>query len=280
MKDFKGKTAFVTGGGSGIGQALARAFAQKGMNVVVAARDKKKLDETVSQIESFGAKGLACEMDAVDLASVKAAADKAEGVFGPVHILCNNAGVSLSGKAVVDMAPEDWAWVLSVNVNGPINGVQTFLPRMLKHGQPSHINFTSSGLGIRLTPAMKTAAYSASKFAVTAIAEAMEQELAGTNVGISVSFPAMVRTKIFESSLHRDAKFGEAKAPEGIETLRAAFEKNGLDPDEFARRVLTGIEEDALFVMTHGLLRADVEKRNARLMQAFDRLAELKAQET
>ncbi len=247
MKDLKGKTAFITGGGSGIGQALARCFAKEGMNVVVAARDRKKLEETVAQIESFGAKGLACEMDVVDPASVEVAADKAESVFGPVHLLCNNAGVSLSGKGVIDMTPEDWNWMLSVNLNGPINGVSTFLPRMLKHGEPSHINFTSSGLGIRLTPAMKTAAYSASKFAVTALAEAMEQELVGTNVGVSVSFPAMVRTSIYESSLHRDRKFGEPEAPKGLDDIRAAFEKNGLDPDEFARRVLTGIHEDALF---------------------------------
>jgi len=279
MKDLKGKTAFITGGGSGIGQALARCFAREGMNIVVAARDRAKLDETVAEVEALGARALAIELNVLDLAAFQGAADKAESVFGPVHILCNNAGVSLSGKAVVDLTPEDWNWVLSVNINGPVNGILTFLPRMLKHGEPSHINFTSSGLGIRVTPAMKSAVYSASKYAVTGIAESMENELAGTNVGVSVSSPAMVRTKIYESSLRRDAQFGTAGAPQDLDKVRAAFEKNGLDPDEFARRVLAGIREGALYVMTHGTLRPDVEKRCGRLMQAFDHLAELKAQE-
>ena len=141
MKEVVGKTAFITGGTSGIGLAMARTFVQAGMKVVVAGRRRDHLDEALASFA--GSKAVhGIQLDVTDRAAMARAADEAERVFGNVHVLCNNAGVIVRGPLKL-ATYDDWDWMVGVNLGGVVNGIQTFLPRILAHGEPAHIVNTS-----------------------------------------------------------------------------------------------------------------------------------------
>ena len=147
MRGITGKTAFVTGGASGIGLGMAKAFVSAGMQVVIADLRKDHVDEAMAFFSSTGQSVHPMILDVADRDAVERAAGEAEEVFGPIHILCNNAGINIIGP--LDQAGfEDWDWLLRVNLGGVINGLVTFIPRMKAHGQGGHIVNTSSIAGI------------------------------------------------------------------------------------------------------------------------------------
>jgi NADP-dependent 3-hydroxy acid dehydrogenase YdfG len=147
MDELEGKVAFVTGGSSGIGFGMAVAFARAGVQVAVSGLGQRHLDETVDCFAQHGLDVHPIRLDVTDRAGMERAADEIEQILGPVQLLANNAGIGLTGP-VGDARPDDWDWMIDVNIKGVVNGVQTFLPRMQAHGDGGHIVNTSSMSGI------------------------------------------------------------------------------------------------------------------------------------
>jgi NAD(P)-dependent dehydrogenase (short-subunit alcohol dehydrogenase family) len=278
MKEFAGKTAFVTGAASGIGRGMARAFAKAGMNVALADIQAGAVEDARTEIESLGAKAIAITIDVSDRASVERAADAVIGEFGRVHIVCNNAGVSMSGTPVEKVKPEEWDWVIGVNLYGVIHGVQTFLPLIREHGEGGHIVNTASIGGLQVRPGFNSGAYAVTKFGVVAISEALFNELEGSGIGVSVLCPAAVDTKIYETARVRPERFGGAYVRPESQFMRDILVREGMHPDRVGDRVLQAMKDEEFFIFTHAAPRAWIEARHRRMMEAFDRAARFEAE--
>ena len=276
MKEFKGRTAIVTGAGSGIGSGIALALARAGMNVAVADIQRDAAKAICSQIEADGGKAIPIAVDVSDAASVEAAAQQAEAAFGRIHVAVNNAGVAMHGTPLEKISLEDWNWVIGVNVYGVIHGIRSLVPRIRRHGEGGHVVNTASIGGLQVHPGWNTGAYSMTKYAVVALSEALEQELEGSGIGVSVFCPSAVRTNLFESAKNRPQRMGGAFVREQQHFLKEATAE-GLTPIEAGERVLRGIEDGEFFILSHTEPRPRVEKRHARIMSAFDRAAEVTA---
>jgi NAD(P)-dependent dehydrogenase (short-subunit alcohol dehydrogenase family) len=272
MKELAGKVGFVTGGASGIGLALGRAMLEAGMKVALADIEPRALEGAVRSLGNLGeVRGIRCDVS--DRAAMKRAADEAFGTFGRVHLLCNNAGVAVGG--IQDQVSyEDWDWVLGVNLLAAVSGIREFLPRMRAQGEGGHIVNTASMAGMISPPHLSP--YSATKFAVVAMSEALAGELQGTGIGVSVLCPGWVKTRINESGRNRPTKFGGAgeanlggNQTELRKTINAAIE-GGMDPAEVARRTLAAVRDNRLYVFTHPQMRPAVEDRFKRILEAFD----------
>jgi NAD(P)-dependent dehydrogenase (short-subunit alcohol dehydrogenase family) len=247
--EYQGKVAVVTGGGSGIGRSLAHAFARRGARVVLADIEKPALDAVANELERAGGEVLALRVDVADSRQVAHLAEAAYEAFGAVHVLCNNAGIAVGGR-IKDVSLEEWDWVLRVNLYGVIHGLHAFLPHMLASGEPGHVVNTASLAG--LASAAGLSPYSASKYAVVAISEALAQECAGTNVGVSVLCPGWVKTRIAETDRHAGPNIPPRPATaegEQIQALIRGFIATGLDPDRVAQRVIEGIERKDLYIL-------------------------------
>jgi NAD(P)-dependent dehydrogenase (short-subunit alcohol dehydrogenase family) len=275
MREFKGKTAFVTGGACGIGFALAGAFADAGMRVMVADIQEKALDQALTELKGRGAgaevRGVLC--DVADIASLKRAADETFAAFGNVHLVCNNAGVGWGGR-VESITAADWEWQIGVNLMGVIYGVQAFLPHIKAHGEGGHIVNTASMSGLLAIPGL--APHTVTKFAVVGLSETLAAELAGTSVGISVLCPAFVRTPYAENIQRlRALHFGTPvdETPEPATAQLATLIHGGIDPKDVARRVIRAIRDNELYIFTHPEMRAPLEDRFRQVIAAFDKAA-------
>lgn len=273
MKDLAGKTAVVTGAAQGIGLGISRALAGAGMNVALADIQPDAVERARQEIASFGVKTLAMPLDVSDAAAVARAAEEVRRTFGTLHVLCNNAGVAPPGKPVTQFTRAEWEWVIGVNLYGVINGLASFLPLIRAHAEGGHVVNTASIGGLQVRPGRGSGAYSATKYAVVAISESLEQELAGTGIGVSVLCPAAVNTEIYASAKHRPQRFGgpyESPPDNPVKNLLA----EGLPPDAVGQRVLRAIRDGEFFIFTHAEPRAWIEERHARLMTAFNRATE------
>ena len=201
MDDLVGRTAVVTGGGSGIGRAIVLELGGAGMNVVVADIEEAAAGRSRRR-PSRGARALAVHADVTDFASVQALADAAYAEFGAVHVLCNNAGVLMFGK-MPDLTIDDWGWVHGVNVWGVLHGIYAFLPRMLEHGEPGHIVNTAS-----IAALSGHGVYGVVEVGVLEITETLREDLDDTPIGVSCLFPGMVSTAIVTAQRNRPASFG------------------------------------------------------------------------
>lgn len=257
MEDLNGKVAVVTGAASGIGAALAAAFADAGCSVVLADVEKDALDARAGGLAASGATVEAVVTDVSDAASVDALAAATIERFGQVDIVCNNAGVS-TFNTIDRQTLDDWRWVLDVNLWGVVHGVHTFLPIMRKQGTPGHIVNTASIAGLQ-SGIPFLAPYSASKVAVVSISETLriELQMAGAPIGVSVLCPSGVGTRVLEAERNRPAALGrEARTPEAegfIATVRRQFarEAGGKTPDEVAALVLDAIRTNRFWIITH-----------------------------
>jgi len=276
MRELAGRTAFVTGGASGIGFALGAAFAQAGMKVMLADIETDALAEAVKSLHEFGpnVRGVAC--DVADPVSVERAAKATYQAFGNFHVVCNNAGVAAAG-GIDNISLDNWRWVLDVNLMGVLHGVRTFLPHIRAHGEGGHIVNTASMAG--MNSGLGFSPYVASKFAVVGMSEGLATRLKPFGIGVTVLCPGFVRTRIGESGRNRPERYGATQTPDpaspaGLLIAQIAERlQSGLDPSDVAARVLAAIREDALYVFTDPEMRAELEDRFAAIMAAMDKAA-------
>jgi NAD(P)-dependent dehydrogenase (short-subunit alcohol dehydrogenase family) len=266
MEDVAGKVAFVTGGASGIGLGIAQAFVGAGMKVVIADVRRDHIDEALSDFA--GGEVHAVELDVTDRAAYAQAADEAERVFGTVHVLVNNAGVGVLGP-IERAGYDDWDFALGVLLGGVVNGIQTFLPRLLAHGEGGHIVSTSSMAAI--VPIPNASIYVTAKSAVVGLSESIRGELADKNIGVSVFCPGPVRTNIREvAQLRPDRYRGDSGYAEfEVQLGERESSPSWLDPLDVGQIVLEGIRRNDLFIFTHREFREGAAERCDAILAAF-----------
>lgn len=266
MRDVAGKVAFVTGGSSGIGRGIARAFARAGMRVVVSGRRQQQLDEATALLAAEGLDVYAIRADVTDRAVMERAAEETERVFGKVHVLVNNAGVGLTGP-VTKATASDWDWVIDVNIKGVGNGIQAFLPRIRTHGEGGHIVNTASMGGLMPVVA---GLYSMTKAAVIALSEALHIELLGENIGVSAYCPGPVHSNIASGVANRPAEYGESGYPlPDPDFLARTPTQPYMSETEAGERVLQGVRRGDMFILTHPEFLGGLKDRHATIEAAF-----------
>ena len=261
MKDVEGKVAFITGGASGIGWGMARAFMNAGMKVVVADLLQQHLDEIAAQHP--GANNLhLIRVDVTDRAGMERAVQETIDVFGKVHVLCNNAGVAARGQ-VDEHSYEDWDYVMGVCVGGTINGLVNFLPKIKAHGEGGHIVNTASMAGMIPVPGF-VGSYSTAKFAVRGMSDSLRLTLAPHRIGVSVLCPGLVATRAMTAG-------GAYRTTHdtGAEAATAPPITGGMDPLALGERVLRAIHDNELYIFPHGEFKEEVAAYFQRMLDAF-----------
>lgn len=272
MQDIEGKTAFVTGGASGIGLGIAKALLGAGMHVVIADIRDDHLAEAREELGSPD-RVLALKLDVTDRAAYARAADEAEARFGAVHLLVNNAGVAVVGPTEL-ASYADWDWVMGINLGGTINGIVTILPRILAHGEGGHIVNTASMSG--LMPHPGATIYGTGKGAAVHMMECMRGELEGRGVICSAFCPGAVQSNIAEAGKTRPAELSEtgyAEADKRRQTGGSLFHLYQTK-EEVGERVLRGILADELYIMTHSEFREGIADRTEAMRAAVPDLPE------
>ena len=249
MKDFKGKVAFITGGASGAGFGQAKVFSEAGCKIVIADIRQDHLDEAVTYFRARNVEIHAIKLDITDRKAYAAAADEVERVFGgPPQLVFNTAGVNTFGPTEASTF-EDYDWVIGVDLGGVINGMVTFVPRMIKAGKGGHIATVSSWGGFMGQPGC--APYSAAKAAVNNLMESYYLSLKPYGIGVSVLCPTGIKSNIGESTFTRPKRFentGYNVTDKTIEFMRKHY-SFGIDPVELAGILKKGIEDEILYVI-------------------------------
>ena len=253
MKEFEGKTAVITGAASGIGKAMAERFAQEKMQVVLADIEEEALEKTVENLRQYQYRVIGVKTDVLGEESIYELFAKATAEYGNIHILCNNAGIGANSgnKAIWEIDRQDWDWVMGVNNLGVLQGIQTFLPHMLDHGEEGHVVTTVSMAG--LLPGVGT--YGVSKHAVMALTEALSRDLITreAKINASVLCPGFVDTNIDKSERNRPSHMGEAKelTNEAGAEIMSVMLRQGKKPEEIAEIVINAIKENIFYILSH-----------------------------
>ena len=270
MEKVEGKVAFITGGASGIGLGIARAFVNAGMKVAIAdIRTDALRAANVEFVEAGrGDRVVTIQLDVTDRRAMARAADATEQAFGKVHVLVNNAGIGIGGP-VKDAQYADWDWGLEVNLGGVINGIQEFLPRMIAHGEGGHIINTSSMAAV--VPMRVASIYITAKAAVLGLSEELRGELEPDNIGVSAFCPGPVQTNIAQSGDLRPEKY---RANSGYAEVEQKLKDRPnsplwMDPDEVGKRVLAGLRRNDLFIFTHREFKEGVAQRCRKMLDSF-----------
>jgi len=271
MTDVQGRTAFITGGANGIGLGIARSLGRVGVGLALAdvdgdalARAKAELSGT-ARVETY-------VLDVRDREAYAATAEAAEQALGPVSLLFNNAGV-LGSENVRRLTYDLWDWSLGVNLYGVINGIQTFLPRMVERGQGGHIVNTASGAGLAVPGS--GVLYSTAKFGVVGMSEALNAELQPAGIGVSVLCPGPVATGIVERSAQARPVAGEPlseaheqrRAQQRAQTSLAL--QQGATIDAVGEMVLKAVRDGALYIHTDRVMEGLIKARNHALLAAM-----------
>ncbi|MGH7076227.1 MAG: SDR family NAD(P)-dependent oxidoreductase [Stellaceae bacterium] len=267
MQDVEGKTAFITGGASGIGFGMARTFLKAGMKVVMADVRQDHLDEAAAALKGSNLPYHFIRLDVTHRDAFARAADETERLFGKVHVVCNNAGVG--GNAPIEEAEyEDWDWVVGVNFGGVVNGVKTFVPRIKAHGEGGHIVNTSSMAGI-IPLTSQGGIYSASKFAVRGLTDSLRLALGKYDIGVSVLCPGLVHTNIMDAEKSRPEhlKTEAQHPPRHLDATSSA--SAGMNPLEMGERVLKGIRRNDPYILTHGEFKEEVQGLFEEILASF-----------
>lgn len=274
MRELSGRVAVVTGGASGIGFGMARAFAAEGMKLVLADVEAEPLERATAELASGGAEAIGEVCDVSKAEALHALRDRTLSQYGAVHVLCNNAGVGGSGMAALWEAPDDeWDWVVGVNLMGVLHGIRSFVPVMVEQGGPGHVVNTASVAGLIHGAGI----YGITKHAVVAMSEALFAQLRGRGlpIGVSVLCPGWVNTRIMESERNRpEAPRPEAGARaaefEAIRRVMEGFVKRGLDPVEVGKQVVESIRKERFYVLTHPHWSNMIENRMRTILEGRD----------
>ena len=267
MKNLDGKTAFVTGGASGIGLGICQAFLEAGMKVVMADVRQSALDSAAAMLNADRTTVLPLLLDVTDRSAWVQAADEAESNFGRVNVLCNNAGITIDGP-MPQGTYDDWDFCLAVNLGGVINGVMTFMSRMIEQGQECHIVNTSSMGG--LIAGAGSGIYSTSKYAVVGLTEELRSDLAQYGIGVSIFCPGPTKTGLFTSSVEvRPANLSATGyVPRSVTDggdmpaeVAAAIYAIAMDPVDVGRLVLKGIQRNDMYILTHPEFSSIIQAR-------------------
>lgn len=266
MTVIAGRTAFVTGGANGIGLGIARSFARAGAKLALADVDAAALARAKAELQSIGPVET-YTLDVRDRDAFAATAEAVERALGPVSLLFNNAGVAARAPAE-KLTYELWDWCTGINLGGVINGVQTFLPRMIERGEGGHIVNTASGAG--LVPTDAGALYSTGKYAVVGLSETLHQELESSGIGVSVLCPGPVATDV----IVRSALSGSSVFPVLSEEEQAAEDRThgllqqGVSIDEVGDMVLAAVRNNSVYILTDRLAENFVMVRAKAILAA------------
>src|SRR5438874_708328 len=261
MRELRGKVAAVTGAASGLGRAMALAFADEGMHVALS--DVAEAADTLAQVEKRGVSAVAMKLDVSRAAEVEAFAELVDKELGGAHVVCNNAGVSPLGRAW-ETSLGDWQWILGVNLWGVIHGVRSFVPRLMARNV-GHVVNTASVAGIINPPG--SGAYNVTKHTVVALSETLHHDLRerGSAVGVSVLCPAYVPTGIADSERNRPAGLEPtAKSKETLareQMLKKAVASGRLSAEDVARAVVRAVKEERFYILTHPRIKGAIEAR-------------------
>lgn len=262
MDDFAGRVAVITGAASGIGLAYAQCLGQLGMHLVLADIEASALQRAVEQLPTATPSVLAVVTDVSDASSVQALAARTFAEHRTVHLLCNNAGVSVT-RSLLTATSADWTWMLGVNVWGVIHGIQSFVPTMIERGDPGHVVNTCSIASWTVMPGYGM--YSTTKHATAAISEALLGDLlaVASPIGVTAVCPSLVRTKLFSSDRNRPADLDghDSGATDRAEQDRIDAITEGIQsPDDIAEAMIEGVRADRLWVFPNRE-RLDVVRR-------------------
>ena len=268
MRELKGRTAVVTGAGSGIGRELALACAREGMGVMLADIDDAGMRETGAAIEALGVRVESIRCDVSNPLEVEALAARAWERFGAVHLLFNNAGVAVAGPAWTATL-EDWKWTLGINLMGVVHGVRSFVPRMLAQGGECHVVNTASVAGLVDIPG--SAVYCVSKHGVVALSECLHHDLrvAKANVGVSVLCPAYVNTGIGDSARNRPSELAATNplAAPYEAAVRQALLHGKISATDVARATIEAVKAGRFYILTHEKIKGAIEARMRDILE-------------
>jgi len=266
MRDFAGRTAFVTGGANGVGIGLVSALLDVGCNVAIADIRSEAIDRALKSLPGRNVMGVQVDVSSRD--AVARAADEVEARFGPVSLLFNNAGINLF-QTIEESSYDDWDWVMGVNLNGPINGVMTFAPRMVAAGKGGYIVNTASMAAF--LAAGKPGIYNTTKFAVRGLSESLRASLAPHGIGVSVLCPGLVKSYIYASDEIRPErlKAGARPVDHGNVERLAAVHEFGMEPDVIAARVLEAMREDRFHIFTHPEFKEELQELFGEILADF-----------
>jgi NAD(P)-dependent dehydrogenase (short-subunit alcohol dehydrogenase family) len=266
MKDFAGRTAFVTGGAHGIGIGLVRALLAEGCRVAIADIRTESIERALKTLNSPMAMGI--QVDVSSREAMARAADEVEAKFGPVTLLFNNAGVNLF-QTIENSSYDDWDWVMGVNLHGPINGVMVFAPRMIAAGKGGYIVNTASMAAF--LAAGVPGIYNTTKFAVRGMSESLRASLAPHGIGVSVLCPGLVKSYIYASDDIRPERLkGGAKPVDANNVKRLAdIHEFGMEGDIIAARVLDAMRENRFHIFTHPEFKDELRELFEEILQDF-----------
>ncbi|MCP1121245.1 SDR family NAD(P)-dependent oxidoreductase [Robbsia andropogonis] len=276
MRDVEGKIAFITGGSSGIGLGVARAFVNAGMKVAFSYRTQPHLEQAMGFFRGKEHMVHAINVDVTDRPGMAQAADETVRRFGKVHVLVNNAAVGMI-TGLVDATFDDWDWMTSVNIDGVFNGIRAFLPLIRAHDEGGHVVSTSSMGGLVVA---KASVYSATKFAVVGMMEGLRTELYDTNIGVSVYCPGGVNSNIRHSDRNRPKHLSasglvpgskEIGFPDGLRErcLQPGADGPCMDALEAGEWVLHGIRNNVMYILSHPEFEPTVRDRAEALLASF-----------
>jgi NAD(P)-dependent dehydrogenase (short-subunit alcohol dehydrogenase family) len=290
MKELKGRVAVITGAASGIGLAFAERFARESMKLVLADIEATRLDEVTAGFKARNTPVVSLRVDVADPDNVEALARLTYESYGAAHLLCNNAGVVPAGRfrPVWEYPLEDWNWAFDVNMMGVVNGIRSFIPRMLKAGEEGHVVNTASIAG--LISGAQTPVYSAAKTAVVRISEALYASLndMGAKIGVTTLCPGVVQTRIYESERNRPKDLVPAAGihEESSEMHQAMLKirPGGLGPDGVADMVHDAVINNRFYCLTTDAFDEQIRHRLdsvlARRNPEFANLLSLTQKET
>jgi NAD(P)-dependent dehydrogenase (short-subunit alcohol dehydrogenase family) len=274
MDSWAGKTAVITGAGSGLGAAMAGVIADEGSNIVALDIDAPRAADTAATMHAKGVDAISAHVDVADGHSVRAAAAVTDERFGGCDFVCANVGVQQFG-ALDRLTEQDWSWVLSVNVMGVVHTVSAFLPLVRKRTGERHVVVTSSSSFF--DPGVRLGAYTTSKYAVVGYGETLRRELEPEGIGVTVLFPAGMSSRHLESSaLARPEALGESVTlPDDIDAMIASRKWDAADglatPEHAVRNLVRDLRDNRPYVITHGGYRDAVAAYQREVLEAYDR---------